>query len=367
MYHSLLALAISAFLGGALLALPMMGSAGGTGTGANGGSGSAAGGVVGKRISASEATAAAAYWTPQRMQAAKPISVTAPGLGPRAASDTQAAPTGPARAVAGSGGGEQSVSAPEPAGFSYPFPFTRYQVYPTSLWKQYPWRVNGKLFFSQNGSNFVCSATSVVAPSLTRVYTAGHCVSDGTSTFSTNVVFVPAYNGNSTNLSVQRPYGTWTAGTLSTTSAWHVNSDLGKDVGSFTTNLLNGVKLGNRVGTAGFAWNQARDQQFVSTGYPQAAPFNGKNMNQCLGAPGTLDGSFTPAPTGIGCDMTGGSSGGAWFISWGRTNGRTPGFINSVNSYKYPSTQPLAMYGPYIDTLANQVRCAGESSGFGCP
>ena len=61
---------------------------------------------------------------------------------------------------------------------------------------------------------------------------------------------------------------------------------------------------------------------------------------------------------GIGCDMTSGSSGGPWVTMWRRGS-----YINSVNSYRYTSTQPLAMYGPYLDILANQVRCAAATGG----
>ena len=57
--------------------------------------------------------------------------------------------------------------------------------------------------------------------------------------------------------------------------------------------------------------------------------------------------------------MTGGSSGGAWSIRWGTSN--SPGFINGHNDYKYTS-QPLAMYSPYQDTLSNAVRCFGAAS-----
>ena len=56
--------------------------------------------------------------------------------------------------------------------------------------------------------------------------------------------------------------------------------------------------------------------------------------------------------------MTGGSSGGAWNIDW-TTSG--PGYINGHNDYKYTS-QPLAMYSPYQDTLSNEVRCFGKTS-----
>ena len=48
---------------------------------------------------------------------------------------------------------------------------------------------------------------------------------------------------------------------------------------------------------------------------------------------------------GIGCDMTGGSSGGGWIVG---------GNLYSVNSYGY-SNQPDVMFGPYLDGVAQSV------------
>jgi hypothetical protein len=317
--------------------------------------------------------AALSYWTAARMAAAKPLTLTVQGT-PTGAGAPRATASGspgvrdgrdPSGAPADSAGIVGSAAGPVAQGFGYPFPYTRFTVYPKSLWKQYPYSVNGKVFFTQNGGSFVCSGTSVVAPSASRVWTAGHCLNDGAGHWSTNVVFVPAYNGNATTLSGQRPYGSW-AGIFSTqtsTTAWVSNHDFSRDLGAFTVaRNSDGRTLASVVGSDGFAWNQARDQQYVDFGYPQAAPFNGKNMTECLGATAVYDtgiGGSGPAPQGIGCDMTGGSSGGAWNIGFG---GSGPGWINGHNDYKY-SSQPQAMYSPYFDGLANSVRCLGEASG----
>jgi hypothetical protein len=52
----------------------------------------------------------------------------------------------------------------------------------------------------------------------------------------------------------------------------------------------------------------------------------------------------------IGCDMTGGSSGGGWVIDDGSGNG----FVNSVNSYKY-GLEPEVMFGPYFDSTTQAL------------
>ena len=49
---------------------------------------------------------------------------------------------------------------------------------------------------------------------------------------------------------------------------------------------------------------------------------------------------------GMGCGMTGGSSGGGWAISFKTAN---MGYLNSVVAYKYTTpNQPNAIYGPYF-------------------
>jgi hypothetical protein len=97
------------------------------------------------------------------------------------------------------------------------------------------------------------------------------------------------------------------------------------------------------------AWNQSVVQSFRSFGYPAAAPFNGSKLFVCDANYGTTD-SFVPgsgpSPIGIGCDMTGGSSGGGWLI--------LDSIVNSVNSYKIVG-QNEVMYGPYFGSVAESL------------
>lgn len=51
-------------------------------------------------------------------------------------------------------------------------------------------------------------------------------------------------------------------------------------------------------------------------GYPAAPPYDGLKMFKCVDRPGRLSvAPSTPAMYRIGCTMTGGSSGGGWFIT----------------------------------------------------
>jgi hypothetical protein len=317
-----------------------------------------------------------AYWTPARLRAAKPVSVitVSPKAHVRAA--TPARPAGKPGIVRGGFPGGAATAAPAvaarggavtPLAFPYPYPYDIYAV-PAASYKQLGYRLNGKLFFTNDGGNYVCSATSVASASGTsnenEIWTAGHCAAntDGAHQFDSSAVFIPAYNGTKTRFD---PYGEFVyTGSAITTSAWINNGDLSEDEAAMTvgTSSTTGRTLGNAVGWAGFAWNQSVNQQFSSMGYPAASPYNGLIMWQDWGATANQDcfsGEANPVcPIAIGNPMTGGSSGGAWWIDWAPGS---PNYINGHNDFRF-TNQPGAMDSPYQDTLSNTVRCFGASS-----
>jgi hypothetical protein len=326
-----------------------------------------------------------AYWTRARMRAAKPISVIT--VSPKASRGVavSARPAGkPGRVAGGLPAGvhapaaaaspmasPSSLASPQTLQFTYPFPYDIYYVLP-GLYQVFPYQLNGKLFFTNDGGDYVCSATSVASSSGTtdedEIWTAGHCAANtnGTHEWDSSAIFIPAYNGDRTGSSLD-PYGEFVyTGDGETTSAWLNNGDFSEDeaamiVGDSTTT---GKTLGNAVGYAGFAWNEPVDEQFSAIGYPAASPYNGNIMWQDWGATGgqvCFSGEAdSVCPIGIGSPMTGGSSGGAWWIDW---DVYSPNYIDGHNDFKLTSpSQPLAMYSPYQDTLSNEVRCFGASS-----
>jgi V8-like Glu-specific endopeptidase len=297
--------------------------------------------------------AAIEYWTPERMDAAIPIKIprmregTAPsGTIPDAGLKPHQVPGSQPRV--GSTGGP-SVS---PTGYLYPFPFERYTL-PKAQYKTFPFMAIGKIYFRQGSFDYVCSGASVAGNPRQIVYTAGHCVSNGAGGWSSNMVFVPARR-NGTNL-----YGVFPAKVMVTSYAWHTSGDLSYDFGAFDVgkNAL-GQTLRSRVGYLGFAWNQSRLQHWTIVGYPQASPFNGEKQWLCQ-ASHAVDDVVVPGvgydPIGVGCDLTAGVSGGPWLMWFMHGN-----LINSVASYKW-SDQPLALYGPYFENVANQVRCTAAT------
>jgi len=202
-----------------------------------------------------------------------------------------------------------------------------------------PTRTNGKVFFTDDGLNYVCSGTALLSGNKSTVWTAGHCVHDGASNFHTNWAFVPAYADG------QRPYGTWTARDLLTTSGWANGGDFSYDNGAAVVSTNAGSALTDVVGGRNITFNYARSQQYAAHGYPAASPFNGQRLWVCNSPLRYNDTSANPATMGIDCDMTGGSSGGGWIAN---------GAVASVNSYGY-RTLPNVMFGPYQGSVSQSL------------
>lgn len=298
---------------------------------------------VSHSVSASEATAAAKYWTKARMASARQLDAVASsavGAQPIAAG----AKGKPVTVQPTAGTGNLAAGRPAP-------------LHATVVARPYtnlPDRLNGKVFFSDGGSNFVCSGTVVNGTNKDLVDTAGHCVSSGTGRFFTNWVFVPAYSSAASGAG-DRPFGTWTARILTTRTEWHSFSNLKQDLGYAALNTLGGQHIVNQLGGQGSRFNQARNKTYKAFGYPQAAPFNGFDQRLCTSTRLAND-NPTPARPGpltmrIHCNLTGGASGGGWLV--GLSGGL--GFVHSHNSYRYvsgPLTNPDHMYGPYYGNEA---------------
>jgi V8-like Glu-specific endopeptidase len=296
-------------------------------------------------------------WTAAELAAAVPYP--APQLSAadyEYAADALAGPDGPAGSVAGARPGKALANSAEqlgavelgsasPLAFSYPAPFTRTNVQTiTASYKKYPFRTIGKLFFKQYGVSYVCSA-SVIGPR--GIVTAGHCVHKGNNLstgWSTSVVFIPAYNAGAA------PYGQWSVPVLRTFTDWYANGtkgDFDRDWGAGAiTGTIGGKTIGATVGYLGYSWNQSRNQDWWLLGYPQASPFTGKYMVICTAGYAYNSPFYNggPAPVSVGCDQTGGTSGGPWIRKFGTGN-----YVNGVNSHR-ATARPKELSSPYADT-----------------
>lgn len=342
------------------------------------------------------ATAAAivAYWTPQRMASAIPRVIN-PGT-PSARAGRVLAPTGPATFVRGNEPGEApgsltrltGAAAPQDAkplgyeAFSYPYPFSRQQVFPIAFFRagytRYPFSNNGKLFFTLGTTDYVCSATSLTSGggNQSLILTAGHCVSSGAGAWATNVLFSPGHRDNTTPPDFAYSAGSarWPAHQLFTTTEWFNDGNLKRDFAMVVLRrkVSDGTPLGNIIGTQGLAWDFPEIQHYHSLGYPAATlsvwpftPFNGQRQWSCQSSYARRVTEYNPsapgpAPIAIGCDMTGGCSGGGWIMGFndGWTTGyeANGGYLNSVNSFRWISpSQPRALHGPYFDSAVGTM------------
>ncbi len=211
-------------------------------------------------------------------------------------------------------------------------------------------RTYGKVFFTNttNHLNYVCSATVVNSEGRDAVWTAGHCVHGGAGgSWHANWVFAPNYY-----YGANAYYGLWYANQLWTRTGWASSSDLTEDMGVAIVGTRYGYHIVDYTGGQGIAWNYSKDYYAYDFGYPQEAPFDGGRLIGCAGTtfPEWTFLWWSADTIGLHCDMTRGSSGGAW-LRW--FNGSW-GYINGLNSYKYDN-DPSTMYSPYFDGAASSL------------
>ncbi len=203
---------------------------------------------------------------------------------------------------------------------------------------------HGKVFFTDNGVNYVCSGTALAGD---VVWTAGHCVNEGPGEYYTNFLFVPAYRDGAA------PYGKFAASELLTVARWMDGGEYGVDVGAAipSTNAA-GQTLSAAVVERTIIFGQPRQQSYSLYGYPAAKRFSGQRLRVCNTAWSRDDANMTPATMGVPCDMTGGSSGGGWVTSSGQ--------VASVVSYGYGSLRNV-LFGPHLESEAEQLYSAAAA------
>jgi V8-like Glu-specific endopeptidase len=244
-----------------------------------------------------------------------------------------------------------NFGAAAPTGYGYPGPYTRY-TYFGKYSKEFPYKTVGKLFFVQNGYQYVCSG-AVIGPR--AIWTAGHCVHDGSgssSGWSYYTMFIPAYDRG------KKPLGAWYGVELWTSTEWYDPShrfanggNLAYDYGGMIMAVSKRKTIGQRTGWLGFAYTQTGYNthfHWFGVGYPHAAPFDGLKQVVCASSYAYSDTNFSPAPVGVGCDQTGGTSGGPWIWGFGSVF-----WLNGNMSYRYVNpNHPEEMFSPFFDSNA---------------
>ncbi len=346
---------------------------------------------------AGEARGIASYWTPERMADAKPMPV------PKVIVDALSLASPPASEASGELAmpgyvrgcppnasncdptprtlSSQDAFSSESAAYgdllqpmhgtkpinplSGPYgPFQRWRE--ANAITAYPKSTIGKLFFTLNGRNFVCSASAIGRSTL---ITAGHCNSDGATHFATNRLFCPSFNG-----APDPTRDCWSVVTSAVSFQWHNSGNPDYDYSCLvtaTTGRKVANKIGNVTGWLGRAWNFTASQAERTFGYPQAAPFTGGTLQTTASTDWythdfVLGGQISKV---IGSDLTGGSSGGPWILGWtgglaetADTDGSIatdPGnnWVNGVNSHKRClvncATPPTATNGVFWQEMTS--------------
>lgn len=290
--------------------------------------------------SAAEARAIAAKWTPDAMRSAIPLDTLILDRTKRLTSKVAKGKAQVIKPTAAPGGGVSTQAFPAGGG-----------AYPGNGAVR---STIGRVFFTFQGRRASCSGDAVTSGNKSVVLTAGHCVKlEGA--FHTDWVFVPGYNNGNA------PFGTWTARQTMSTPQWVATEDINFDVGAAVVNTINGQWLADVVGAQGVAFNQARGQRMYAFGYPAAAPYDGTKLIYCSGT--VINDFLLSSDLGMLCNMTGGASGGPWFLSFNEGTGS--GIQNSVNSFRYQLLgliDPGFMFGPYFGADAQNLYNAAAAA-----
>ncbi|MEU6414176.1 serine protease [Microbispora sp. NPDC046933] len=295
---------------------------------------------------------AVAFWSPQRLRAARDYteelgnSVKGFGGAGDAIPDGKAGTVPPTGAGKGAAGGSNKISK-------------QVNLPPTV----------GRVFFTLPGRNPLdpkswkyCSGASVQGHYRNVVATAGHCVYDPvTNQFYDNWVFVPSYWDGDQAWEGKAPYGIYPAKWFQAHDDFVVREDFDYDYAF--VNVSSGFKLtpekdggvtryvrtpvgrlGDNVGGQGFTWNRSTKVKVFAFGYPAGPhrdgdrPFTGRTMKWCYGQTAPMPAApkhDIQEHIGFTCGMTSGASGGPWLMGY-KSATRT-GYLNGISSVAWDS------------------------------
>lgn len=346
--------------------------------------------VPGPDDAAAQAQTTLQYWTPDRMEQATPMPLIkavpqgeaaaeralpadeAPRYTPgwKPGSGPQPDPRTAYEVTTGSPPYDQLIGYTDPQTYppfsppSSPTDYINYAPFERWTWYgfylAYPTSTIGKLFFTQNGSNYVCSA-SVIARN--TIATAGHCVSDGAGNFSYNFLFCPSYYKGSGSGAPYPTLGCWAWDYATVSSHYHYGGSPDYDYACVVTepsNSTTGKPIGNMTGWTGIGYNFASRLSTFAWGYPSAYPFPGYHIITSASTEwyqidmATADSQQSKY---IGSDQTGGASGGPWWFGMTHKTAEYPDTDGSN------ITDPYTTGGPYLNGVNSHKRCTQA----GCP
>lgn len=323
-----------------------------------------------------------AYWTPERMLAAKPLDTLAAG---KPHKGQHAAPTGKPQIFPGApprinnydDSLEMKLYDPsmKGGGLHPPLvgtsgqPYTTNRFYPQNdkkLVKIYPYATIGQLFFTINGSGYVCTASVI---RLSTIATAGHCVADGNGNYYSDWLFVPGENNGNAK------YGSYTWSNAETTTAWYYGGGGVPNEQDDAVIILNyrpyhhsSYPIGDFTGYLGYEFDAPAPISITQVGYPC-------NLDSCADPIATYAQNYVAGTNNYewGTAQAGGSSGGPELQDFGQAPSGIPtetfggNILISSTSYVYNDTNYQVEGGSILYSPGqNGEYTFGDDINFAC-
>lgn len=216
-------------------------------------------------------------------------------------------------------------------------------------------RTVGKLFFSDGGADYVCSAAAIKTPKANQVITAGHCVHTGPRVgllqrprFYSRWIFVPRFHRGRT------PDGRWVASNAWAFNGWVENESFRYDQAIIAFKRRDGRKLVDVVGGNEVVWGKSQRHWGVRIwGWPAQDPYDGRTAQRCQGR--TTQFENTPDAAMHHCPLNGGASGGPWYLPRGLT--KNTGRIWAITSRRLLA-RPVLLARPIPSEIRRMIRTA---------
>jgi len=248
---------------------------------------------------------------------------------------------------------EEAAVAPQGTAAIYTSFRTNYY---TQMWKYFPYRAVGKLYFKDSGGGSHYCTACVISDGTSKngyrdiIVTAGHCMYDRTAKrWYNSWVFYPAYRNGAA------PYGSFAYYSGRVLTAYKTTGARRYDVAVLSLkNNSAGKEVTYYTGYAGRSWNQGYNQLHFTLGYPSNLSTGTLYSWTCVAE------SFSGGTDvlGMGCDMTYGSSGGPWIRWFKPYQSGANNYVNSVVSGGTPGT--YTFYGARFSSSNIVPLCTDE-------